>query len=175
MHMDNISKPALSRSFFCCSFWSPAVLLMYTQPNVSLELYLIFYSSRRFFFVSTRNRFRVLFLHSHSFYVFLYVSNLAHLLIFPKSHPIKFLNLFFALHSRISLRCWWCQIYVLRERRTSSCHRKSAFMKNKNCETEIKLNSKQQFTSFNGCSFFLLFSSFQAEGIIKNVLFMVFN
>ena len=59
----------------------------------------------------------------------------------------------FWIYSRISLRC--CQIYVLRERKTSSCHRKSAFMKNKNCETEIKLNSNQQFTSFNACSFFI--------------------
>jgi hypothetical protein len=48
------------------------------------------------------------------------------------------------------------------------------FYENKNCETEIKLNSKQQFTrSIQWLQFFS--SSFGAEIIIKNVLFMVSN
>lgn len=49
-----------------------------------------------------------------------YVSDLARSLIFPKSHPIKFLNLFFALHSRILIDDDDAKYMFLRELTTAS-------------------------------------------------------
>lgn len=141
--MDNISKTRfISFCVFFSSFRSPAVLLIsYVHDH---QLYLAFFILLFEFLSQHVTDFCVLMcsrlcIRSRAFADF------------PKSHPIKFLNLFFALHSRIFHRWWWCQMYVF-------AGTQNRFHENKNCETEIKLNSKQQFTPFNGCIFFLLFS-----------------
>lgn len=178
----------LVRLFFFILFFilSPTVILcIIIQPEcISRTLsHFLFFSC-----VSTRNRFRVLFYYFFLLLTFTFAIMYSVLIysisrvcwFFPKVIQSNFW-IYSLRFIREPHRCWWwCQIYVFCGNRESlllhhsilllhlsPSSRSPAFMKNKNCETEIKLNSKQQFTSFNGCSFFYVAFSLASSVFVR--------